>query len=94
MQIASTIYSPELPLKRTNKNLDEVDFLDLAIRLINGKPITSVYNNTDDFSLKVSKYGYADTNVHSNVGFCMFFSQMIWFTCISYEISNFEAKLS
>ncbi len=94
MQIASTIYSPELPLKRTNKYLDKVDFLDLAIRLINSKPVTSVYNKTDDFSFKVSKYGYVDSNVHSNVGLCVFFSQMIRFGRISDEISNFEAKLS
>ncbi len=94
MQIATCIYPPELPLKRTNVVLDRVDFLDLAIRLVNGRPVTSVYNKTDDFPFKVTKYGYSQSNVHSRVGLGTWYSQLIRFARISDEADNFEIRVA
>lgn len=92
MQIAPLIYHSVLVLKRTNATLKAAPFLDLSIDVSNGLNI-SVYNKTDDFSFKVVKYGFADSNVHINVGLGTFYSQLVRFARISNKGQDFERRV-
>ncbi len=94
MQIASEIYPAQLPLNRTNERFDKTDFLDLVIKLNNGRVTTSVYNKTDYFPFRIVKYGFSSSNVHSNVGLGIFYSQIIRYARISDLYDDFERRVS
>ncbi len=70
------IYGEDLVLKLTNKNMDASPFLDLVITI--GNEVTfGMYNKTEDFNFNVIRYGYADSDVHTNTGLSTFYSQLI-----------------
>ena len=92
MEVASTVYASELVLERTNETFEAAPFLDLALDVSNQLTI-SVYNKTDDFSFKVLRYCFADSNVHTNVGLGTFYSQLVRFARISNKVCDFERRV-
>ncbi len=90
MQIAQSIYPPELPLKRTNESLDAAAFLDMSLKLQNGECMVSLYNKTDDFNFPVIRYGFNDSNVHSCVGLGTWYGELIRITRITDTTRDYE----
>lgn len=92
-QLAKEIYPAQLTLKQTNSCVRQANFLDLAIHTQNGLNV-SVYNKTDDFSFRVVRYCFADSNVHANVGLGIFYSQLIRFARVTNQAEEFERRVS
>ncbi len=74
-EIATEMYPPSLPLKRTNWNDDKGPYLDLEISI---QPFNiKLYNKTDDFPFEVNRFVHASSNVHSCVGLRVYKTQLI-----------------
>ena len=71
-------------------------FLDLYIRVVDGKFVTGIYNKVDDFNFEVIDYPFPQSNIHSMLGYTTFYSQLIRFFRLCNNINDllFRAKLS
>ena len=94
--IAKDIYDNTLILEGSTCSYKWDNFLDLYIRVIDGKFMTGIYHKVDDFNFDVISFPFPDSNVHSSLGYKTFYSQLIRF----YRLCNnktdflFRAKLT
>ncbi len=86
------IYGEDLVLKVTNADKNRAAFLDLSIKIDNGVSF-AVYNKTEDFNFEVVRYPFADSNMHTNVGLGVFYSQLIRVARICSRGTDFEKRL-
>ncbi len=86
------IYGEDLVLKVTNADKNSAAFLDLSIKIDNGVSF-AVYNKTEDFNFDVVRYSFADSNMHTNVGLGIFFSQLIRVARICSRGADFEKRV-
>ena len=61
------IYPPELELGRENDNISSASFLDLDIRIRQGKFSTSLFDKTDSFPFSIVRMPYASSNMPSTI---------------------------
>ena len=90
--IAKQIYPDSLPLTTSSSTSSDskCDFLDLTLSL---SPFSiSVYNKTDDFNFDVLRYVHNDSNVASSLGYNVFIAQIIRFSRICTDFSDFKNK--
>ena len=93
LTIAKDIYPPELELKQTNLGPSEAVFLDIKLIILNARLGLNIYDKTDDFPFHVVKVGSVNSNVHSNIGYNMFYTQTIRFLRIANCSINLKSRL-
>lgn len=71
------IYPACLPLEDTTSADSYTNYLDLAICIRTGTALCSLYNKTDAFNFTVIRMPEFSSNVHSNIGYNTFYSQLI-----------------
>ena len=93
--ISKDIYDNTLILEGSTCSYKRDNFLDLYIRVIDGKFVTGVYHKVDDFNFEVISYPFPDSNIHSSLGYSTFYSQLIRFHRLCNNKSDFlfRAKL-
>jgi len=77
METCKKIYPACLPLEETTSSEKESNFLDLTIRLEDKIISTTLYNKTDAFNFAVIRLPESSSNLHSNIGYNTFYSQLI-----------------
>ncbi len=88
------IYPDNLPLSQTNSNISCCDYLDLSIQITNGTANISMYDKTNAFNFEVIKFPHSCSNVHSNISYNIFYSQLIRFGCICNNYISFAKSVS
>lgn len=91
-QIAVEIYGLHLPLKQTNATLDKANFLDLHIEIHSNICKFKIYNKTDDFDFTVVRFPFKASNVHSQIGYNTFYSQLIRVGRLTEDSTDFENR--
>ena len=93
--ISKDIYDNTLIFEGSTCSYKRDNFLDLYIRVIDGKFVTGIYHKLDDFNFEVISYPFADSNIHSSFGYSTFYSQLIRFHRLCNNKSDFlfRAKL-
>ena len=66
--ISKDIYDNTLILEGSTCSYKRDNFLDLYIRVIDGKFVTGIYHKVDDFNFEVISYPFPDSNIHSSFG--------------------------
>ena len=94
--IAIYIYDSTLLLEDSACSYKQDTFLDLYIRVVDGKFVTGIYHKVDDFNFEVVNYPLPQSNIHSMLGYTTFYSQLICFFRLCNNINDFlfRAKLS
>ena len=94
--IAIYIYDSTLLLEGSACSYKQDTFLDLYIRVVDGKFVTGIYHKVDDFNFEVINYPVPQSNIHSMLGYTTFYSQLIGFFRLCNNINDFlfRAKLS
>ncbi len=82
------IYPAQLLLEEAMPKNERVPFLDCAISKGAKHNRINMYDKTDDFSFKVLKYGYADSNISEKVGYQILYTQIIRFLRMSSSLTN------
>ncbi len=85
------IYPGSLPLTLTAEGAN-ADFLDTTVVVTNGTLKSYIYNKTDHFNFNVIHYGFADSNVHSQLGPRVFKGELIRFARIASTLDDFERR--
>ena len=83
------IYPVEMILQKTN-NENTCTFLDLAIRISNGKVLYKSYDKRSDFDFEVIKYPDLNGNIPRAPSYGVFSSQLIRFCDVNNELENFK----
>ena len=93
--ISKDIYDNTLILEGSTCSYKRDNFLDLYIRVIDGKFVTGIYHKVDDFNFEVISYPFPDSNIHSSLGYSTFYSQLIRFHRLRNNKTDFlfRAKL-
>ena len=63
--IAKYIYDSTLLLEGSECSYTQDTFLDLYIRVVDGKSVTGIYHTVDDFNFEVTNYPFPQSNTHS-----------------------------
>ena len=77
--IAKDIYDNTLLLEGSTYSYKQDTFLDLHIHVVDYKFITDIYHKVDDFNFEVISYSFTQSNVHSMLGYSIYYSQPIRF---------------
>jgi len=91
LQYCKQIYPDSLPLEETSSDHNSVDFLDLTITG-GDKANFEIYNKTDSFPFAVVRFVHSSSNVHCNLGYNTFFTQLIRFGRIYTQSTGFTRK--
>ena len=94
--IAKYIYDSILLLEGSAGSYKQDTFLNLYIRVVDGKFVTGIYHKVDDCNFEVINYPFPQSNIHSMLGYTTFYSQLIRFFRLCNNINDFlfRAKLS
>ena len=87
------IYPQSLEMERSGDNNKDVNYLDLHIQIRENGPIITVYNKTDDFNFNVVSLTFPHSNIPIEVGYNVFFSQVLRYGNISSNLENFMIPL-
>jgi hypothetical protein len=86
---ASNIYHNSLSLEKTSTNEHTTNFLDLSIKLGNGKIHSKLYNKTDDYNFKIIKYTKADSVIPRYIHFNIISTEILRFARCCNKIEDF-----
>jgi hypothetical protein len=88
--IIKDIYPQSLEMERAGDNNKQINYLDLNINITNEGLAISVYNKTDDFNFHVVSLTFPHSNIPLEVGYNVFFSQILRYgnICTSLDIFN------
>ena len=77
-------------MERAGDNNKQINYLDLNINITNEGLAISVYNKTDDFNFHVVSLTFPHSNIPLEVGYNVFFSQILRYgnICTSLDIFN------
>ena len=87
--IAKDIYDSTLLLEGSACGHKQDTFLDLYIRVVDGKFVTGIYHKVDDFNFEVINYPFPQSNIYSMLGYITFYSQPIRFFRRCNNINDF-----
>ena len=91
--IIGDIYPRSLEMERTGNDNKNVNYLDLNIKVgING-PSISIYDKTDDFNFNVVSLTFPQSNIPIDVGYNVFYSQVLRYGKASSNLNNFLIPL-
>ena len=68
-------------------------FLDLNIRIVNGKFILGIYHKVDDFDFEVISFPFPSSNIHSQVGYNSFYSQLVRYYRLCNNLTDFVVRV-
>ena len=94
--IAKDIYDSTLLLECSACSYKQDTFSDLYIRVVDGEFVTGIYHKMDDFNFEVNNHPFPQSNIHSMLGYIIFYSQLIRFfrLCNNMMISCFGQHLA
>ena len=92
MDISAEIYPPSLSLTQENDNFEEVDVLDMHVRIQNGQVSTRVYCKTDDFPFDVISLPFLASNLDSKVCYMVFYGQVVRYQRLTSFKVDFEVR--
>ena len=84
--IAIDIYDSTLLLEGSAYSYKQDTFLDLYIRVVDGKFVTGICHYVDDFNFEVISYPFPQSNIHSMLGYPTFYSQQ--FVSLDFVITS------
>ena len=70
----------------------EAPFLDLNLSITNGIVSSYIYNNQDDFNLEIVYFPFLDGDVFRSPSYDVYFSQLICFARVCYNVDDFEQQ--
>jgi len=91
LEVAKEIYPPSIPLNHSSGDLFSCDYLDLRITF-NPSMQLSVFDKTEYFNFDVVKFGFAESNVPTSLGYNVFFSQLVRYSRICTNKTDFCLK--
>ena len=93
IDISKNIYPSELILEPSHGAGNEDHFLDLNINICdNNKLSFKMYNKTDDFDSEVISFPFPESNIHSNITYSAFFSQLLRYARICSNYIDFKNR--
>ena len=92
--IAKDIYHPTLILEESNTGYHYDTFLDLLVRIHNKRFIIGIYHKVDDFNFEVINYPFPTSNIHSQVGYNTFYSQLVRYFRLCNNVKDFLARVN
>ena len=92
-KIAEEIYHPSLLLECSNSGYHYDTFLDLNIRIHQGNFLIGIYHKVDDFNFVVINYPFPSSNIHSQVGYNTFYSQLVRYFRLCTNVNDFNARV-
>ena len=93
-KIAQDIYHPSLQLEGSTSGYHYDTFLDLNIRIFQGKFVIGVYHKVDYFNFTVISYPFLCSNIYSQIGYNTFYSQLVRFFRLCNNIKDFVVRVS
>ena len=91
-EIASNIYPESLELQLTSDQ-NVATFLDAKLSIGQNERLqVHVYNKTDDFNFEVVKYVDNSSNISENIGYNVFYGELVRFARITNDYKNFCAR--
>ena len=87
------IYPPSLEMERSGENNKDVNYLDINIKIEDEGPNISTYNKTDDFNFNVVSLTTPQSNIPNEVGYNVFYSQILRYGNICSNLNNFLIPL-
>ena len=91
--IAKEIYHPSLLLEGSNFGYHNDNFLDLSVRIFNGTFTIGIYHKVDDFNFEVINFPFPSSNIHSQVGYNAFYSQLVRYYRLCNNRTDFVARV-
>ena len=92
-ELAKPIYHEELLLEESTFGYHYDHFLDLNVRICNGRFVTGIYHKVDDFDFEVISFPFPESNIHSKVGYNCFYSQLIRFFRLCNNDTDFSIRV-
>ena len=92
-KIAKQIYHPSLVLESSGFGYHFDTFLDLLIRIWNGKFIIGIYHKVDDFNFEVINFPFPTSNIHSETAYNAFYSQLVRFFRLCNNVTDFCTRV-
>ncbi len=87
------IYHHSLEMERSGNDNKNVNYLDLNISIQPSKVYVSVYNKTDDYNFSVVSLTFPQSNIPLQVGYNVFYSQVLRYRKICTEFETFVFNL-
>ena len=91
--ISKLIYHPSLILEGSGFGYHYDNFLDLSVRIFNEKFIIGIYHKVDDFNFEVINFPFPSSNIHSQVGYNAFYSQLVRYYRLCNNKMDFIARV-
>ena len=87
--LISEIYPSDLAVERSGDDNKHINYLDIKIDIEDSSLKTSVYNKVDDFDFSVVTFTFPNSNIPINVGYNVFYSQLLRYCCICSHLLSF-----
>ena len=91
--VSKEIYHPSLILEGSNFGYHYDNFLDLSVRIFNGTFTIGIYHKVDDFNFEVINFPFPSSNIHSQVGYNAFYSQLVRYYRLCNNRTDFIARV-
>ena len=93
LEISHKVYPPELNLEPSNGkgNYDHFLYLDINVTP-NNTLVFKIYNKTDDFNFEIVNFPFPKSNIHSNITYSSYFSQLFRYARICTNYIDFKSR--
>ena len=88
----TTIYPPELTLKKTTESANKASYLDIEIEVRGNQLHTSVYDKRDHFAFSIVKFPFLCGNIPSNPTYGVYTSQLVRIGRICDSFKDFNGR--
>ena len=92
-KIAKEIYGNALVLEGSSMGYHYDNFLDLNIRIHSSAFVIGIYHKVDDFNFEVINFPFPESNIHSKVGYNVFYSQLVRFFRLCNNSNDFLLRV-
>ena len=92
LKYAAKIYPKELQLNKANTNSKCCAFLDLTLKIQNGKVYTKIYDKRDDFDFPITNFPFLDGDVPLSPSYGVYISQLVRFARVCSNVKDFNER--